>query len=199
MIPLLRRSRILLAFLLFFAIWPLRTWASGWVASVDERNGLPTLMRGGSPAVTTTFSFFGRSWDWTYLQTEFKTNGPYRYTLAGKNTALDFDLNAQIQKQDPQSLTWKFALDARSMKADLSGGGIVFNFDPSLFAGEMGPPTLLPDNRGWSWAMRKGDASTCASSPRWQACTLNRAINRRCVPFSTRTRSNLAARSSPPP
>ena len=66
MIPLLRRPRILLAFLLFFAIWPLRTWASGWVASVDERNGLPTLMRGGSPAVTTTFSFFGRSWDWTY-------------------------------------------------------------------------------------------------------------------------------------
>ncbi|MBM6447116.1 MULTISPECIES: glycosyl hydrolase family 5 [Pseudomonas] len=156
MIPLLRRSRILLAFLLFFAIWPLRTWASGWVASVDERNGLPTLMRGGSPAVTTTFSFFGRSWDWTYLQTEFKTNGPYRYTLAGKNTALDFDLNAQIQKQDPQSLTWKFALDARSMKSDLSGGGIVFNFDPSLFAGEMGPPALLPDNRGWSWGNAQG-------------------------------------------
>ncbi|WP_223432893.1 glycosyl hydrolase family 5 [Pseudomonas sp. GL-B-26] len=154
MIQLFRRPQILL--LLFFVIWPFRTWASDWVVSVDERNGLPTLMRGGSPVVATTFSFFGRNWDWTYLQTEFKVITPYRYSLAGKNQALDFDLTAQIQKQNEQKLTWNFALDAHSGKSGVSGGGIVFEFDPALFAGEMGEPTLLPDNRGWTWGNAQG-------------------------------------------
>ncbi|EUB75409.1 hypothetical protein PMI27_001585 [Pseudomonas sp. GM41(2012)] len=154
MIQLSRRPQILL--LLFLAIWPFRIWASDWVVSVDERNGLPMLERGGSPAVATTFSFFGRNWDWTYLQTEFKVNAPYRYSLAGKNKALDFDLTAQIQKQNEQKLTWNFAVDAHSGKSGISGGGIVFEFDPALFAGEMGEPTLLPDNRGWTWGNAQG-------------------------------------------
>lgn len=154
MIQLSRRPQILL--LLFLAIWPFRIWASDWVVSVDERNGLPMLERGGSPAVATTFSFFGRNWDWTYLQTEFKVNAPYRYSLAGKNKALDFDLTAQIQKQNEQKLTWNFAVDAHSGKSGVSGGGIVFEFDPALFAGEMGEPTLLPDNRGWTWGNAQG-------------------------------------------
>jgi hypothetical protein len=197
MIQLFRRPQILL--LLFFAIWPFRTWASDWVVSVDERNGLPTLMRGGSPVVATTFSFFGRNWDWTYLQTEFKVITPYRYSLAGKNKALDFDLTAQIQKQGEQKLTWNFALDAHSGKSGVSGGGIVFEFDPALFAGEMGEPTLLPTTAAGPGAMHKGDASKCASSPHWRVCTLNRAVNPRYALFSTRTRSNLAARISQPP
>jgi hypothetical protein len=154
MIQLSRRPQILL--LLFFAIWPFRTWASDWVVSVDERNGLPMLERGGSPAFVTTFSFFGRNWDWTYLQTEFKVNTPYRYSLAGINKALDFDLAAQIQKQDEQKLTWNFAVDAHSGKSGISGGGMVFTFDPALFAGEMGEPTLLPGNRGWTWGNAQG-------------------------------------------
>ena len=154
MIQLSRRPQILL--LLLFAIWPLGTWASDWVVSVDERNGLPMLERGGSPVFVTTFSFFGPSWGWTYLHPEFKVNTPYRYSFAGKNKALDFDLTAQIQKQGEQKLTWNFVLDARSGKSGLSGGGIVFTFDPALFAGEMGEPTLLPDNRGWTWGNAQG-------------------------------------------
>jgi hypothetical protein len=154
MIQLSRRPQILL--LLVFAIWPFHTWASDWVVSVDERNGLPMLERGGSPAFITTFSFFGRNWDWTYLQTEFKVNTPYRYSLAGINKALDFDLAAQIQKQGEQKLTWNFAVDAHSGKSGISGGGMVFTFDPALFAGEMGEPTLLPDNRGWTWGNAQG-------------------------------------------
>jgi hypothetical protein len=154
MIQLSRRPQILL--LLFLAIWPFRIWASDWVVSVDERNGLPMLERGGSPAFVTTFSFFGRNWDWTYLQTEFKVNTPYRYSLAGINKALDFDLAAQIQKQGEQKLTWNFAVDAHSGKSGISGGGMVFEFDPALFAGEMGEPTLLPDNRGWTWGNAQG-------------------------------------------
>jgi hypothetical protein len=155
MVHCFRRPAILLP-LLFFAVLPFRTWASDWVASVDERNGLPMLTRGGSPVVASTFSFFGVNWDWTYLQTQFKVKSPYQYTLAGTNKALDFDLNAQIQKQDEQTLTWRFSLDARSGKSGLSGGGIVFNFDPALFSGDMGEPTLLPDNRGWSWGNAQG-------------------------------------------
>jgi len=156
MAPLFRRPQILLLLVLFSAFWPLRIWASDWVASVDERSGLPTLVRGGSPALVSALTFWEKNWAWTYLAGEFKVNGPYRYSLVGQNKALDFDLNAQIQKQDEQKLTWNFAVDAHSMKPDVTGGGIVFRFDPALFPGEMGEPALLPDNRGWSWGNAQG-------------------------------------------
>ena len=156
MAPLFRRPQILLLLVLFSAFWPLRIWASDWVASVDERSGLPTLVRGGSPALVSALTFWEKNWAWTYLAGEFKVNGPYRYSLVGQNKALDFDLNAQIQKQDEQKLTWNFAVDAHSMKPDVIGGGIVFRFDPALFPGEMGEPALLPDNRGWSWGNAQG-------------------------------------------
>jgi hypothetical protein len=156
MAPLFRRPQILLLLLLFSAFWPLRIWASDWVASVDERSGLPTLVRGGSPALVSALTFWEKNWAWTYLAGEFKVNGPYRYSLVGQNKALDFDLNAQIQKEDGQKLTWNFAVDAHSMKPDVIGGGIVFRFDPALFPGEMGEPALLPDNRGWSWGNAQG-------------------------------------------
>ncbi|MEG1039266.1 MAG: cellulase family glycosylhydrolase [Pseudomonas sp.] len=125
--------------------------ASDWRASVDERNGLPVLTRGGGPAMISTFDFWGANWGWTWMPTTMKIDAPYRYTLSGSNKALEFDLNADIQKQSAQTMSWNFDLNAHSRQADIIGGGIVFNFDPGLIAGEMGDPVLLPDNRGWSW------------------------------------------------
>ncbi|WP_178118985.1 cellulase family glycosylhydrolase [Pseudomonas akapageensis] len=151
-----RRTRLLLPILLATTIWPFGTWASDWVVSVDERNGLPVLERGGGPVIASSFSFWGNNWDWTYLQTEFKVKTPFSYSLAGKNKALDFDLTSEIQKEGEQKMTWNFALDAHSMMRSVMGGGIVFDFDPALFAGEMGEPALLPDNRGWSWGNAQG-------------------------------------------
>ncbi|MGE8177017.1 glycosyl hydrolase family 5 [Pseudomonas fluorescens] len=133
------------------AIWPFSTWASDWVSSVDERSGLPMLARGGNPVVSSSFAFWGSNWEWTDLPTAFKVNSPYSYSLAGKNKNLDFDVTAQIKKEDEQKLTWNIALDAHSMKPDVIGGGIVFKFDPALYDEKMGEPALLPDNRGWSW------------------------------------------------
>ncbi len=46
-------------------------------------------------------------------------------------------------------------LDARSLKTNVMGGGIVFNFDPAL-AEAMGEPVLLPGNRGWTWGNAQG-------------------------------------------
>ncbi|WP_191624304.1 cellulase family glycosylhydrolase [Pseudomonas fluorescens] len=151
-----RRTQMLLLALLSLAIWPFSTWASDWVASVDEHSGLPMLVRGGSPVVSSSFTFWGSDWAWTPFPTAFKVNTPYSYSLTGQNKPLDFDLTAQVQKEDQQKLTWNFALDAHSMKPGVMGGGIVFKFDPALFAGEMGEPVLLPDNRGWSWGNAQG-------------------------------------------
>lgn len=142
--------------LLCVAIWPFRTWASEWVASVDELSGLPVLTRGGSPVAASKFTFWGSNWDWTSFGTRFKVDGPYKYTLEGQNKDLDFDLATQIQKENEQTLTWDFDLEAHSVKSGVMGGGIVFNFDPALFAGEMGKPDLLPGNRGWSWGNAQG-------------------------------------------
>lgn len=152
--PMTTRSHrpfMLVSVLLSLVILPFTTWASDWVVSVDERNGLPSVTRGGGPGLTSSFAFFGEHWTWADLTTSFKVNAPGNYVLAGINNALDFDLNAGIKKAQAKTLTWNFTLDAHRMKSGVMGGGIVFKFNPALFAGDMGEPVLLPDNRGWSW------------------------------------------------
>ncbi|WP_397449719.1 cellulase family glycosylhydrolase [Pseudomonas sp. NA-150] len=146
-----RSPAMLASAFLSLALLSCSSWASEWVASVDEHSGLPTLTRGGGPAVISSFAFFGSNWDWANFSASFKVNAPYSYSIVGTNKSLDFDLAAQIQKPDEKTLAWKFDLDAHSLKSGVIGGGIVFRFDRALFAGEMGEPVLLPDNRGWSW------------------------------------------------
>lgn len=148
MAPMLRRPLLLL--LLPLAFLPVHGWASDWVASVDEASGMPTLARGGSPALAGALTFWDKGWAWTGMTGQFKVDSPGRYSLAGQNKTLDFDLSAQIRKEGEQTLSWNIALDAHSAKSGVTGGGIVFRFDPALFA-DMGEPGLLPDNRGWTW------------------------------------------------
>ncbi|MVV48691.1 glycosyl hydrolase family 5 [Pseudomonas sp. PB120] len=156
MAPFLRSARLLLPVVLSFSLWPTGTWASDWVASVDDQSGLPTLVHGGNPAVASSFLFFESNWGWTGFPTEFKVNAPFNYSLTGQNKALDFDLATKIQKEGEHTLTWNFALDAHSTKSNVMGGGVVFKFDPALITGEMGEPVLLPDNKGWSWGNAQG-------------------------------------------
>lgn len=130
---------------------PLASWAAAWSVSVDERNGLPALTRGGGPTMASKFDFWAKEWSWTGFYTSFKVNGPYDYLLQGKNKDLDFDLSADIRKTSAKTLTWNFDLNAHSRQANVMGGGITFQFDQALIDGEMGAPVLLPDNRGWAW------------------------------------------------
>ncbi|MDH0705164.1 cellulase family glycosylhydrolase [Pseudomonas sp. GD03862] len=133
------------------ALLPLASWASDWQVSVDEQNGLPTVTHGGGPVMKAKFDFWAANWSWTGFYTDFKVNGPYHYTLRGKNKELDFDLQADIRKEQAQTLSWAFDLDAHSRQSGVMGGGLVFQFDPAQIAGGMGAPQLLPDNRGWTW------------------------------------------------
>ncbi|WP_367237075.1 cellulase family glycosylhydrolase [Pseudomonas sp. Rh2] len=130
---------------------PMATWSSDWAVNIEERNGLPNITRGGGPAMIAKFSFFAQQWNWTGYYPTFTVKAPQQYTLAGENKDLNFKLVADIRKDTPQSLTWAFDLQTEQRHDDVMGGGLVFNFDPSLFAGEMGAPQLLPGNRGWAW------------------------------------------------
>jgi hypothetical protein len=156
MANIFRRTRLLLPVVLSVVVLPLSTWASDWVASVDEKSGLPGVTYGGSPALASSFVFFESNYGWTSFPTRFTINAPYDYTLVGQNQTLDFDLAAKVRKQGEQQLTWDVALDARSLKPNVIGGGFVFNFDPALFKGEMGKPQLLPGNKGWAWGDAQG-------------------------------------------
>ncbi|MBK5008104.1 cellulase family glycosylhydrolase [Pseudomonas sp. S32] len=151
MTPHRLRSLLRLSTLAALAVLPLAGWATAWQVSVDESNGLPTVTRGGGPVMTAKFDFWAGNWSWTAFQTAFKVDGPYQYSLQGQNKALDFDLQASIGKEQPQTLGWAFDLTAHSRQAGVMGGGIMFQFDPAQITGEMGPPQLLPGNSGWSW------------------------------------------------
>jgi hypothetical protein len=164
----------------FAPCWPddsaVGAQAAAWTVKVEEQNGLPTVTRGGGPAMIAKFDFWGADWDWTGFYAALKVNAPYHYTLEGKNKDLDFDLKADISRPGERTLAWNFDLDAHSRKTKVMGGGMVFQFDPALVAGEMGAPQLLPGNRGWSWGNdAQGRRWRCASSRRWPRCTSNAA------------------------
>jgi len=150
-----RSSRALLIFS-FLGLTASASWASDWIASADERNGLPLLTRGGNPALSSSLDFWGKDWAWTYMPLTFKVTAPYTYSLTGQNKALDFNFSADIQKANQQSLVWGFSLDAKSAQQDVIGGGVVFKFDLANLGKEMGEPVLLPDNSGWTWGNAQG-------------------------------------------
>ncbi len=139
-----------------------QTWAQAaplYIASVDEKTGLPQLTKGGAVAMTPSFAFWGAKWSWAGMETGtgLKTLAPFHYELTGKSAALDLALSADIQKPSGQQLIWTLNLDAPTARKDVVGGGMVFKFDLANFGAEMGEPVLLPDNRGWSWG-RNGKA-----------------------------------------
>src|SRR5262249_49911345 len=112
----------LLLSLLCCSSGPLR--AASFVATVDERNGLPAVAIGGATAVSSDYVFWGKGWAWSGLSTDFKVLAPFGYAMAGKNQGLDFDLNVRIGKASDRQFAFSFDLDARSTTSDAIGGGM---------------------------------------------------------------------------
>jgi hypothetical protein len=135
---------------------PTATYAASWTASVDQRNGLPSVSLSGGTALSSDFVFWGKNWVWADMGTDFKVVAPFEYRIGGKNQALNFDLTAHVTKPSARQLVWQFDLDARSTTMDVIGGGISFQFDLPNLGSSLGEPELLPGNRGWTWG-RTGD------------------------------------------
>jgi hypothetical protein len=126
-------------------------FAVSWTISVDEAEGLPTISKGGASALSSSFAFWGKNWSWANQQAEFKVLAPFKYGVAGKNRALNFDLVSGIRKSSSQQLIWNFDLNASTTTSEVIGGGITFKFDLARFGPELSDPELLPGNRGWAW------------------------------------------------
>lgn len=130
--------------------------AADMVLSADQGTGLPTMMQGGAPALTSSLAFFGSNWSWANTSTNFKIQSPYTYSLVGTNQTLDFDLLAQISKAGEKVFVWDILLDAHSQKDGVIGGGITFKFNLATFAADMGDPVLLADKTGFVWGKEGG-------------------------------------------
>jgi hypothetical protein len=142
----------LLLFIIALVFMPaVATCATSWDLSVDERNGLPALSIGRASAMSSDFAFWGKNWAWAGLDTKFKITAPYAYSITGINRALNFSLNAHIERTSNQGLRWDIDLEAPSSTPDVIGGGISFQFDLDSFRPQLGEPELLPDNSGWTW------------------------------------------------
>src|SRR5262249_27268268 len=104
---------------LFHLIFPLAcllstgTCAASWTASVDQRNGLPSVSLSGGTALSSGFGFWGKNWVWAEMATDFKVVAPFEYRVAAKNQALNFDLSAHVTKPSSRQLVWQFDLSAR--------------------------------------------------------------------------------------
>ena len=65
-------------------------FGASWTASVDQREGLLALSKGGASALSSAFVFWGQNWAWAGQQTQFKVVAPFEYIASGKNQALNF-------------------------------------------------------------------------------------------------------------
>jgi hypothetical protein len=118
---------------------------------VDERNGLPTLMIGGAPALSSSFAFWEKDWKWAGMSSRVGIDAAFTYRLNGRSEGLGLGLDAEIAKTPNGGLRWSFEFDAAQPRADVIGGGISFKFNLTAFESLLGQPELLPDRRGWRW------------------------------------------------
>ena len=139
-------------------LWATASYANAipLTASVDQREGLPRLSIGGGNAMSSQFLFWGRNGTLAQLTNQFEVIAPFEYMVFGEDQALNFDLSALIAKSSNQQLVWTIDLDAAKTRTDVIGAGISFAFDIADFEPQLGKPTLLPDNRGWSWGRPNG-------------------------------------------
>ena len=131
--------------------------AGSWSLSINEKDGLPLVSRGGMPAISSNFAFWAANWKWTELRTNVTTSGNFNYSSKGRNDVLQLNIASQVTKSADQVMTWDFDLEAERDQPDAIGGGIVFRFDLDHFSGAMGEPELLPAGQGWAWG--RGNAT----------------------------------------
>lgn len=153
------RVLYLTCFVAFFVMpFPMPAIASPvpLAVTVNQRQGLPVLSVGGGKAMSSVFVFWGRAWKWAGTKTNFKILAPFKYSISGRNSLLNFNLSGKISRRSGQQLVWRFNLNAATTKTDVIGGGISFRFDLADFKRLFGEPQLLPNKRGWTWGRPGG-------------------------------------------
>ncbi len=87
--------------------------AAQWSASVDQRNGLPSVSLGGAIAITVISCSGARTGVGLGCRQNSKRSHPSNTQLWEKS-GTDFDLNRHVTKPFDQELAWEFELDARA-------------------------------------------------------------------------------------
>src|ERR1700683_2844414 len=92
------------------AVLCIASTASGatWKAGADDNEGLPTLSKGGTVALSSAYVFWGKNWVFACEQTDFKVTAPFDYSFSGKNATLNFDVVGHAKKRSDTQLTWDF-------------------------------------------------------------------------------------------
>ena len=130
-------------------------------------NGLPTLYVEGVPVVRTVYAFWGPDWKW------HEASATYRFASEGSGEldlrveGLGLRITADVTRPNAQSARWQMLIERKLPLGQAIGGGLEFQFDlesPALPPGTV-PPTLLPDARGWSWAIGGGSPITVSFEP----------------------------------
>ncbi len=148
--------------------------AAPWAVSVDPREGLPSIAKGGANGLTSTFAFWGADWSWARHAVEFRVVAPFEYALAGTNAALDLAMQGRVNRAAERQLVWTLDFQARTAKSGVIGGGITFRFDLDTFGRELGEPDLLANNRGWAWGKAGGDRFEMRFDPPLEALYFER-------------------------
>jgi hypothetical protein len=68
--------------------------AASWTTSVDQRQGLPVVSRGGASAPSSALCLLGKDWAWAGQQIEFKVVAPFLNTPSPGETRRSISISA---------------------------------------------------------------------------------------------------------
>jgi hypothetical protein len=148
--------------------------AAQWAVSVDQREGLPLISKGGANGLTSAFAFWGADWSWARHAVDFRVVAPFEYALAGTNAALDLEMQGRVARPADRQLVWTLDFRGRTTQSGVIGGGITFRFDLEAFGPELGEPDLLPERRGWVWGKAGGERFEMRFDPPLEALYFER-------------------------
>lgn len=145
----IKLSTFIIAILTFIAFPALAAKPS---FTFDESAGLPEMNFAGARIMNARYDYFGENWAWQYAPSALTIDSPRHYSFTGTVQGLGLSFNGNAVTETAENTAdWTSTYIANVDKSQVIGGGITFVFDLDNFSSIMGEPSLLPDNKGWTW------------------------------------------------
>ncbi|MBN2310502.1 MAG: hypothetical protein JXR94_16125, partial [Candidatus Hydrogenedentes bacterium] len=108
--------------------------------------------------VSGVYVFWGANWSWLNSDIALQHGLESGLPLTGGIAGLGVKVSGHVTIDAPNVYTYHFLLDAERDLSGIVGGGIEWRLaiPPPSLPGAVEKPVLLPDNRGWRWALGPG-------------------------------------------
>ena len=111
-----------------------------------------------APVVKAQYVFWGPNWKWAGASLKLTRFNDRGQLFSGKVAALDLTIEGTIASPAANQLRYTWNLEAARDLSGIIGGGLEFRLglDSPALGKDKSDPELLPDSKGWKWAVGGG-------------------------------------------